>query len=466
MKIEQLYTNCLAEAAYYIESKGEVAIIDPMREPEPYIQMAKQRGAKIKYIFETHFHADFVSGHLDLAKLTGATIVYGPTAQMNFDAHVAQDGEEFQLGDLTIKTLHTPGHTMESTTWLLKDKNGNDHSIYSGDTLFIGDVGRPDLAVKSDLSKEDLAGHLYDSIYNKIMPLADDVIVYPGHGAGSACGKNLSKETWSTLGEQKKNNYALNTSGKEDFVTQVLDGIMPPPQYFPKNAVLNKTGYKSLDEIIQTADRALSYTDFNSYAKDALVLDTRSPKEFAQGHIPNALFIGLDGSFASWIGTLVEDLEQPILLVVDEGRGEEAITRMARVGYSGVLGYLEGGMNNYISNGGETIIENEVSAFELAEAYKSSNIQVADVRKPSEFEAEHLENAINQPLDFMLSEELGLDPNQSYYVHCKGGYRSLVAISLLRQKGFSKLINVQGGFDKMLETDMPMTAFQCPSQNK
>ncbi len=466
MKIEQLYTNCLAEAAYYIESRGEIAIIDPMREPEPYIQMAKERGAKIKYIFETHFHADFVSGHLDLAKLTGATIVYGPTAQMNFDAHVAQDGEEFQLGDVTIKTLHTPGHTLESTTWLLKDKNGNDHSIYSGDTLFIGDVGRPDLAVKSDLSKEDLAGHLYDSIYNKIMPLADDVIVYPGHGAGSACGKNLSKETWSTLGEQKKNNYALNTSGKEDFVNQVLDGIMPPPQYFHKNAVLNKTGYKSLDEIIQTADSALSYTDFNSYAKDALVLDTRSPKEFAEGHIPNALFIGLDGSFASWIGTLVEDLEQPILLVVDEGRGEEAITRMARVGYSGVLGYLEGGMNNYIINGGESIIENEVSTSELAEAYKSLNIQVADVRKPSEFEAEHLENAINQPLDFMLSEEVDLDPNQSYYVHCKGGYRSLVAISHLRQKGFSKLINVQGGFDKMLETDMPMTAFQCTSQNK
>lgn len=467
MYIEQIYTGCLSEAAYYIESNGEVAIIDPLRETQPYLEKAEERGAKIKYIFETHFHADFVSGHVDLAKKTGAEIVFGPKAETNYNITVAEDGQVFHLGGLEFKVLHTPGHTMESSTFLLKDENGKDHAIFTGDTLFIGDVGRPDLAVKSDLTKEDLAGHLYDSLHNKIMPLADDLMVYPAHGAGSACGKNMSSETFSTLGEQKANNYALQEMTKEAFITEVTEGIAPPPQYFPKNVMLNKMGYASIDDVLDRGVKGLSVEDFKHLADHGgLILDTRSQEAFVEEHIPNSLFIGLDGSFATWVGALIEDLKTPILLVVESGREEEAVTRLARVGYDNAVGFLENGLNAWKDSGQATKSYHQVDAKKLEAAIKEKDIHVLDVRKKSEFEAEHVEGAINAPLDFIEQNLETLDTNKEYYIHCKGGYRSVIAQSILQRAGFDKLTDISGGMDAILQSSVPTTEYVCPSTLK
>ena len=467
MYIEQIYTGCLSEAAYYIESNGEVAIIDPLRETQPYLEKAEERGAKIKYIFETHFHADFVSGHVDLAKKTGAEIVFGPKAETNYNITVAEDGQVFHLGGLEIKVLHTPGHTMESSTFLLKDESGKDHAIFTGDTLFIGDVGRPDLAVKSDLTKEDLAGHLYDSLHNQIMPLADDLMVYPAHGAGSACGKNMSSETYSTLGEQKANNYALQEMTKEAFIAEVTEGIAPPPQYFPKNVMLNKMGYASIDDVLDRGVKGLSVEDFKHLADNGgLVLDARSQEAFVEEHIPNSLFIGLDGSFATWVGALIEDLKTPILLIVESGREEEAVTRLARVGYDNAIGYLENGLNAWKESGQATKSYNQIDAKNLEAAIKEKDIQVLDVRKKSEFEAEHVEGAINAPLDFIEQNLDALDTNKQYYIHCKGGYRSVIAQSILQRAGFDKLTDISGGMDAILQSSVPTTEYVCPSTLK
>lgn len=465
MKIEQLYTGCLAEAAYYIESNGEVAIIDPLREVEPYIKKAEENGAKIKYVLETHFHADFVSGHLDLASRTGAKIVYGPTAKANFDIYVAQDGEELPLGNIKIKVLHTPGHTMESSSFLLIDEQGNPHSIYTGDTLFIGDVGRPDLAVKSDLSREDLAGYLYDSLHNKIMTLPDEVLVYPGHGAGSACGKKMSKETWDTLGNQKKVNYALQPMSREAFIKEVTTGLVAPPQYFPKNAVMNKMGYESIDTVLAKGTVPLDVDTFEYMAnhESALVIDTRKEADFIQSHIPNAIFIGIDGSFAPWVGALIPDLDQPILIVADEGREEEIVTRLARVGYDNALGYLRGGMKAWINAGKETDEVKNITASQLNDIMGANDISLVDVRKQSEYNSEHVIGANNLPLDFINDLMNEWDADRTYYVHCAGGYRSLIAISILQSRGYRNLINVEGGFNAIRQTAIPVSEYVCPS---
>lgn len=462
MKVEQIYTGCLAEAAYYIESNGEAVIIDPLRETEPYIERAEADGAKIKYVLETHFHADFVSGHLDLAKKTGATIVYGPTAKPNFDAMIAEDGQVLNVGNITIKVLHTPGHTMESSTYLLRDEDGKDYAIFTGDTLFLGDVGRPDLAVKSDLSREDLAGHLFDSLQHKILPLGDDVIVYPGHGAGSACGKKMAKETVGTLGEQKKVNYALRPELTRDkFIKEVTEGLVAPPQYFPKNVVMNKMGYDSLDDIRKQGLLALDVANFKAewQEKEALVIDTRSREDFAQGFIPGSIFIGIDGSFANWVGTLIPDLQQPILFVADEGRQEEVVTRLARVGYDNPIGYLKGGLESWEAAGEQVDTIEEVEA-ENVEQLLKKDYEVLDVRKGSEFEAQHYVNARNFPLDFLNNQMNEISRNQPYVMHCQSGYRSLVAISILKSRGFEDLVNIKGGFDAMKEKGLKMTEFE------
>lgn len=462
MTVEQIYTGCLAEAAYYIESKGEAVIIDPLRETAPYLERAKADGAKIKYVLETHFHADFVSGHLDLAKKTGAEIVFGPTAQPAFEAHIAKDGEILNVGDVKIKVLHTPGHTMESTTYLLIDENGNENAIFTGDTLFIGDVGRPDLAVKSDLTREDLAGHLYDSLRSKIMPLSDEVKVFPGHGAGSACGKKMAKETESTLGIQKATNYALRADmTKEEFVKEVTEGLVDPPQYFPKNAVMNKMGYESIDDVLKKGITALNPREFETVAEaeEALIIDTRPEQEFVKGFIPNSIFIGLDGSFASWVGTLIVDLKQAILFIAPEGREEEVVTRLARVGYDNTLGYLKGGITSWKAEGRELDTIEEVSAAALAEIVKKNNVKVLDVRRTSEFEAQHVKGFENFPLDFINKNMSALNRENKYYLHCQSGYRSVVAASILRARGFENLVNVAGGFKQLIETDLPLTTF-------
>ncbi|HHG86086.1 MAG TPA: MBL fold metallo-hydrolase, partial [Bacteroidetes bacterium] len=410
MKIEQLYTGCLAEAAYYIESNGEVAIIDPLRDPKPYLEMAKENGSKIKYVFETHFHADFVSGHVDLAAAADATIVFGPTAETQYKIHVAEDGEIFPLGNIKIKAIHTPGHTLESTSYLLIDENGKEHALFSGDALFIGDVGRPDLAVKSDLTQEDLAGMLYDSLRNKIMLLPDETIIYPNHGAGSACGKNMSKETFDTLGHQKEVNYALRANmTKEEFIKEVTHGILPPPQYFPKNAMLNKTGYTNFDKVLKKGLVALDVETFEAMAnhESALVLDVRAQVDFVKAHIPNSIFIGIDGSFATWVGALISDLQQPILIVADPGREEEAITRLARVGYDNSLGFLDGGFNSWIKAGNESDSVSSIPVSEFASRLKAGSIKVLDVRKANEFLSEHVIGADNLPLDF-INQNMGL----------------------------------------------------------
>ena len=467
MRIEQIYTGCLAQGAYYIESNGEVAIIDPLRETQQYIDRAEKVGAKIKYILETHFHADFVSGHIDLANKTGATIVYGPGATTEYDIHTATDGELLELGDIKIKVLHTPGHTLESTTYLLIDDKGKDHAIFSGDTLFLGDVGRPDLAIKSDLTKEDLAVMLFDSLREKIMPLADDVIVYPAHGAGSACGKNLSKETVDTLGNQKKTNYALRADmTKAEFVEEVLDGIAPPPQYFAKNAMMNKMGYDSFEAVMQKGNVPLDPEQFEALAnhESALILDVRPQSDFIKSHIPNSIFIGLNGGFAPWVGAVITDIKQPILLVVPEGKSEEAVTRLSRVGYDNTLGYLEGGLTTWEASGREIDTLESISAEAFANIYKEDNsINILDVRKDGEYSSSHLETAQHFALDFINSQMGDVDRDNTYYIHCAGGYRSVIAASILKARGFNKLIDVAGGFGAIKQTDLPTTDFVCPS---
>ncbi|CAM1368343.1 Glyoxylase, beta-lactamase superfamily II [Tenacibaculum sediminilitoris] len=469
MKIEQIYTGCLAQGAYYIESNGEVAIIDPLREVDPYINRAKKQGATIKYIFETHFHADFVSGHVTLAEKTGATIVYGPTAKTNYEAHIASDGEVFTLGNITITALHTPGHTMESTSYLLKDADGKNHAVFSGDTLFLGDVGRPDLAQKAaNLTQEELAGLLYDSLRTKIMTLADDVIVYPAHGAGSACGKNLSKETVGTIGDQKKTNYALRADmTKEEFVKEVTDGLLPPPEYFPLNVKMNKEGYQSIDEVIKSGATALSVTDFEKIANetDALILDVRHQSEFIKGFIPQSIFIGLGGTFAPWVGALIKDVTQPILLVTPEGEEETTITRLSRVGFDNVLGYLDGSFAAWKEAGKEVDTLRSVSANVLAEAI-TKEAPVFDVRKPGEYGNEHIVDVSNTPLDFLNEHVEEFPTKEDFYVHCAGGYRSVIAASILKARGFHNIIDVAGGYKAIKETDIPRTATVCPSTLK
>ena len=466
MNIEQIYTGCLAQGAYYIESNGEVAIIDPLRETQQYIDKAKVNNATIKYIFETHFHADFVSGHVDLAKKTGATIVYGPKATTDYVIHSAKDNEEFKLGNITIKVLHTPGHTLESSVYLLKDENGKDHAIFSGDTLFLGDVGRPDLAIKSDLTKEGLAAMLYDSLRNKIMPLADDVIVYPAHGAGSACGKNLSKETVGSIGDQKQNNYALRADmSKEEFVKEVLDGMPPPPQYFAKNAMLNKSGYDAFEDILAKGNIALDAEEFEAMAnhEEALVLDVRPQSDYIKGHIPNSIFIGLNGGFAPWVGALITDLKQPILLVVPEGKSKEAVTRLSRVGYDNTLGYLKGGITAWKASGKDIDTLESISADEFASRCKNDTINILDVRKDGEYNAMHLEDAQHFALDYINNNMNDVDKNKAYHIHCAGGYRSVIAASILKARGFYNLVDVAGGFGAIKKTDLPTTDFVCPS---
>jgi hydroxyacylglutathione hydrolase len=471
MKIEQIYTGCLAQGAYYIESDGEVAIIDPLRETQQYVDKASNENAKIKYIFETHFHADFVSGHVDLAKKTGAKIIFGPGAETNYEIHSAKDNEEFKLGNIIIKVLHTPGHTLESSTFLLIDENGKEHAIFSGDTLFLGDVGRPDLAIKSDLTKEDLAGMLYDSLRNKIIPLPDDVIVYPAHGAGSACGKNLSKETVGVLGEQKNTNYALKSDmTKEEFVKEVLDGIAPPPQYFAKNAMMNKSGYDAFDTVLKKGNNPLSPEEFETLAnlEDALVLDVRHEKEFIKGHIPNSIFIGIHGGFAPWVGALITDLKQPILLVTPEGREKETVTRLSRVGYDNTLGYLKDGMASWISAEKDIETIDSISSDEFSNHFNNETINVLDVRKDGEYKSEYLEgnNIQHFALDYINENMHNIDKNNTYYVHCAGGYRSVIAVSILKARGFNHLIDVAGGFAAIKQSDLPTTNFVCPSTLK
>lgn len=468
MKIEQIYTGCLAEAAYYIESNGEAAIIDPLREVGPYLKKAAQSKAKIKYIFETHFHADFVSGHVDLAEKSGATIVYGPTAQTTFKSHIATDGEEFKIGHLTIKTLHTPGHTLESTTYLLLDENNKPHCIFSGDTLFIGDVGRPDLAQKGELTMNDLAGILYDSLHSKIMTLPDEVIVYPGHGAGSACGKSMSKETFDTLGHQKEVNYALKATSKEQFIKEVTDGILPPPQYFAKNAALNKGGYTNMDQVYQQGLQALSPQEFEDTANQtgALVLDTRDPQQFAKAFVPNSINIGLNGQFAPWVGALITDLKQEILLVTDDGKAEETITRLARVGYDNTIGYLAGGIEAWQNASKETDNITSITASEFEKVVNDQpTTNALDVRKPGEYEAEHLENTLTRPLDYINDWTPELKPQETYYIHCAGGYRSMIAASILKARGIANVIDIAGGYGSIKETNLKRTDFACPSKS-
>jgi len=467
MKIEQIYTGCLAEAAYYIESNGEAAIIDPLRETQPYIDRAARNGAQIKYILETHFHADFVSGHQELAARTGATIVFGPTASPGYPAHVAKDGEQLQLGNITIQVLHTPGHTLESATYLLKDENGEDHAIFTGDTLFIGDVGRPDLVqkVKAEITPEFLAGLLFDSLRNKIMPLRDDLMVYPGHGAGSACGKNMSRETTDTLGHQKATNYALRKDmTKETFIREVTEGLVAPPQYFPYNVLMNvQGGVPSIDEIIKKGMRALAPAEFHLVweHEEALVIDTRGKEAFANSFIPGSIFIGLDDNFAPWVGTLVTDLQQPILLIAGEGRVEEAVIRLSRVGYDNPIGYLKGGVCSWKEAGYETGTLEQVTADVFAALYKATpSVNLLDVRRESEYRAQHIEGAVNFPLDFLNQRMSELDKSKEYYLHCAGGYRSVITASILKARGFNNMVNIRGGFNALRTTGLPLTRYE------
>lgn len=456
MKIEQIYTGCLAQGAYYIESEGEVAIIDPLREVEPYVRRAEENGAKIKYIFETHFHADFVSGHISLAKQTGASIIYGPTANPSFEAIIAEDEQVFKLGKISIQALHTPGHTMESTTYLLKDENGKDHAIFTGDTLFLGDVGRPDLAQKAaSMTQDELAGLLYDSLRTKIMPLADDLIVYPAHGAGSACGKNMMKETVDTLGHQKEMNYALRDMSKEQFVKEVTDGLLPPPAYFPLNVKMNKEGYEDIDEVLERGGTSLSPEAFETAANEtgAIVLDVRNESDFVKGHVPRSIFIGLDGTFAPWVGALIKDVEQPILLVTPEGREKEAVTRLSRVGFDKTYGFLKGGIKAWEAAGKEVDSIESISPSEFAERNAKEDLTVFDVRKCTEYDTMHLEGANNTPLDYLNDHLSEYSEDETSYLHCAGGYRSVIAASILKSRGFHNLVNIEGGFDKLKVTE-------------
>lgn len=466
MKIEQIYTGCLAQGAYYIESEGEAAIIDPLRETAPYLKKAAADQAQIKYVFETHFHADFVSGHLTLSKQTGAPIIFGPNAQPDFDVLVATDGQEFELGKVKIKVLHTPGHTLESTTYLLIDENGNNHAIFSGDTLFLGDVGRPDLAQKGSITQEDLAGMLYDSLREKIMPLEDSVVVYPAHGAGSACGKNMMKETVDTLGNQKLMNYALRADmTKAEFVAEVTDGLLPPPAYFPLNVKMNKSGYEDIDAVLTRGSQALDPETFEAIANQhgALILDVRHQDDFVQGHIPQSIFIGIDGGFAPWVGALIQDVNQPLLLVCPDGREEETITRLARVGFDQSLGYLKGGFAAWKTAGKDfdTMSSVDVSRFE--HDLNQSPSLVFDVRKESEFLSERLKNAHNSPLDFINDHLSNFPTEDVFYIHCAGGYRSVIAGSIMKKRGIHNFVNVEGGFAAIKKTDLNRTDYVCPS---
>lgn len=470
MNVDQIYTGCLAQGAYYIESKGEVAIIDPLREVQPYIDRAEKDGAKIKYILETHFHADFVSGHVTLAEKTGAKIVYGPTAKPGFDAHVAEDNEVLKVGDLSIVVLHTPGHTMESTTYLLRDEQGKDYAIFTGDTLFLGDVGRPDLAQKAaSLTQEELAGLLFDSLRNKIMPLADEVTVYPGHGAGSACGKNMSKETVDSLGNQKKTNYALRADmTKEEFIKEVTDGLLPPPVYFPANVKMNKEGYDSIDAVLDRGLRALNPTEFEVAANEtgAIVLDVRHQNDFVEGFIPSSIFIGIDDNFAPWVGSVIGDVKQNILLVTPEGREEETVTRLARVGFDKVLGFLKGGIKAWADAGKEIDKIESIPATEAHHRLENEKLPVVDVRKFSEYQAEHVDNALNIPLDFINDKMAEFPKDENFYLHCAGGYRSVIAASILKARGYHNLIDIKGGFHAIKNAGFIVTDYVCPSKLK
>ena len=464
MTVEQIYTGCLAQGAYYIASNGEAVIIDPLREVGPYLDRAEKDGVTIKYILETHFHADFVSGHIDLAAKTGAKIVYGPTANTAFDCHIAQDGEVLKVGDVTIHVLHTPGHTMESTTYLLKDESGKDHAIFSGDTLFLGDVGRPDLAQKAaNMTQEDLAGILFDSLRNKIMVLGDDVIVYPGHGAGSSCGKNMSKETVGTIGEQKATNYALRANmTKEEFVAEVTDGLLPPPAYFPENVRLNKTGYESLDKVMERGLRPLSVDAFEVAANetDALILDTRHQDTFIHGFIPQSIFIGIKGSFAMWVGALIPDIKQEILVVADPGMEEEVVTRLSRVGYDNCIGFLDGGFDAWKNSGKEVDALSQVTAEELKGIEGAT---VVDVRKSGEYLSEHLIDAIHVELDYINDQMASVPQEGTFYVHCAGGYRSVIASSILKARGYHNMVDVAGGFKAIKEAGLKVSDYVCPT---
>ncbi len=467
MKIEQIYTGCLAQGAYYITSNGEAAIIDPLRETAPYMERLQKDKVKLKYIFETHFHADFVSGHVDLARKTGAPIVYGPNAACEFDCISAKDEEEFKVGELTIKVLHTPGHTMESTTYLLKDVAGKDHCIFSGDTLFLGDVGRPDLAQKAaNMTMEDLAGMLYESLNNKIMPLADDVIVYPAHGAGSACGKNMMKETVDTLGNQKKMNYALNQPDKASFVKAVTEGLQPPPGYFGLNVAMNKKGYESFETILNNGMKALAPDEFEAAAEntDALILDTRPSADFYKGFIPQSVNIGLNGDFAPWVGAMIVDVKQSILLVTEPGKEEESVTRLSRVGFDNVIGHLKGGFAEWLQAGKEADVVERISAEQFAKEIKIGQDKVIDVRKDTEYAAAHVDEAYNKPLAFINEWVKDINPEEHFYIHCAGGYRSMIAASILQARGFRNFTEVEGGFGAISKTAVPQTDFVCQSK--
>ncbi len=458
MQIEQIYTKCLAQGAYFISHKGEAAVIDPLRETQPYLQLATESNCKIKYIFETHFHADFVSGHVDLAKQTGADIVFGSVAKTVFPSIGATHKQEFKIGDLTIRVLHTPGHTPESVCFLLIDEHGKEIALFSGDTLFLGDVGRPDLAIKSDLTKEDLAGMLFDSLRNEIMTLADDVVVYPAHGAGSSCGKNMSSETSGSLGEQKETNYALRANmTKAEFIKEVTDGILPPPQYFPKNAQMNKNGYSEIDTVLEKGTKGLNLNEFNGEVKNgALILDVRTQQDFIKGFIPDALFIGLNGTFAMWVGALIVDLNQPIVLICPKGSEHEAALRLARVGYDNCVGFLAGGVEVYQEAGNKLATIASINPEDLIQDFTSKKI--IDVRKASEYATAHLEHADLYPLDYIMENLAYLDKNESYYVHCAGGYRSVIAISILMRNGYKNLTDIAGGFAAISGVKLPVVA--------
>ena len=470
MKVEQIYTGCLAQGAYFIESDGEVAVIDPLREVTPYLEKAERNKAKIKYIFETHFHADFVSGHLTLSKVSSAPIIYGPSANPDFEAVIAKDGQKFPLGEVTIIALHTPGHTLESTTYLLRDKDGKDIAIFSGDTLFLGDVGRPDLAQKGeDMTQEGLASLLYDSIRDKIMPLADNVVVYPAHGAGSACGKNMMKETLDTLGNQKKMNYALREDmTREEFIAEVTEGLEPPPQYFPLNVKMNKSGYDDIDKVLDRGMKALTTKAFEVLANEtgAIILDVRHQNDFVKGYIPQSIFIGLDGGFAPWVGTLIGDVSQPLLIITPEGREEETITRLSRVGFDNTLGYIEGGFEAWKKSDKKFDSINGINAIELEILVKNENVPVFDVRKEGEYLHQNIKGALHTPLDFLNSHFNKFPEDETFYIHCEGGYRSVIAASILKKRGIHNLVDVKGGFKALKETAIELTENIKPSDVK
>jgi glyoxylase-like metal-dependent hydrolase (beta-lactamase superfamily II)/rhodanese-related sulfurtransferase len=468
MKIEQIYTGCLSQGAYYLESNGEVAIIDPLRDVGYYIETANKNNARIKYIFETHFHADFVSGHVTLAEKTGASIIYGPNAITNFHSHIAQDGEEFKLGDVKITLIHTPGHTMESSCYLLTDKEGKDIAIFTGDTLFLGDVGRPDLAQKSDhLTAEDLAGYSFESLRNKIMPLNDDIVIYPAHGAGSACGKKMSKKTFDSLGNQKKINYALREDmTKKEFIKEVLEGLNPPPEYFPSNVKLNKEGYEPLDKILSRSINELTVIDFKKNVNGSLMLDVRSIEEFAKAHIPGSIFIGLDGGFAPWVGELIKDINHPIVIISPAGREEEAITRLSRLGFDNSKGYLKGGINAWIDSGNEVDSVESINKNEFEKLFVDENTKIFDVRNESEFNSEHVIGACNIPLNKLNANLEKINSNGVNYIHCAGGYRSMIASSILKARGIHNFIDIKGGYSAISDSlIINKTKYACQSQN-